>query len=203
MIITGPEIVAVRERTAAMLRVCDEHGWRRSDWTPQLDVSPWRPECVGPNSLDVHLGTELLTYDLRGRHWIDPLDPPAAAPVRMSFAEPGDDRWFLEPGVLYLGATQERVELHGLVAWVDGRSSLGRLGVQCHMTAGLIDDGFSGAITLEITVVHPTILRPGMRLAQVTFMRVEGVRKPYTGRYANATGPEASKYHLPSGAGGC
>lgn len=175
MILTGPEIRRLWHHDGADL--------------PRLDVTPWQPWCVGPNSLDVHLGSTLLAYALDPAEDIDPLAPPPTYPVPRDVGG-----WRLRPGVLYLGATEERVELHGLVAWVDGRSSVGRLGVQCHMTAGLIDDGFAGAITLEITVVHPTILRPGMRLAQLTFARVEGERQPYRGRYQNAGGPEASKY---------
>lgn len=189
MILSGPEIRRLVEMNQCVA------GTSFLPAMPVLDVTPWRPEYVGPNSLDVHLGPTLLAYAVDPAACIDPLNPPPTYPVPLDV--PGG--WLLHPGRLYLGATQERVELHGLVAWVDGRSSMGRLGVQCHMTAGLIDDGFSGAITLEITVVHPTILRPGMRLAQLTFARVEGERQPYRGRYQSAAGPEASKYHRDGG----
>lgn len=201
MILTGPEIENRYRRTqvykAAFIRPGGElNGCPTLPW---IDVDPWRPECVGPNSLDVHLGDTLICYPLadtaRGA-FLDPLKPPGEMVVlRPNGKGDGEGGWVLWPGRLYLGATAERIECHGVVPWIDGRSSLGRLGVSVHVTAGRGDDGWAGNLTLEITVVHPTILRPGMRLAQVTFMRTEGERRPYSGRYAgDADGPVASRF---------
>ena len=151
-------------------------------------------ETRGPNSLDVTLGDKVLIYDTFGA--IHPRNPPPTVEV-----EPWPDKdvgltWMLHPKTLYLAATAERVELHGVAAVLTGRSSLGRLGIDCHISAGLIDDGFAGNITLEIRVIHPVIVWPGMRFAQLVFEPVQGERAPYRGRYAGATGPEASKFHL-------
>jgi dCTP deaminase len=184
-VLTGPEIQRVVERTKAR-NVDLGH---KSIQLPAIDVDPWRPECCGPNSLDVHLGSTLLRYDMI-EGVIDPRTPPATQVVPLD--QWGE--WDLYPGTLYLGSTEERIECHGVVPWIDGRSSIGRLGVSVHVTAGRGDDGWAGRFTLEITVVHPTILRPGMRLAQVTFMTVEGDRRPYRGRYYGDSGPVASRF---------
>jgi dCTP deaminase len=183
-VLTGPEI-EWRQRP---------EGRSTNKW---LSVEPWRPECVGPNSVDVHLGDELVTYCLGGRepHWIDPIAPPPTEKCLFDHGL-GRDAWYLVPGRVYLGCTVETVELTGFCAWVDGRSSFGRLGVSCHVTAGMIDDGFRGRITLEITVVHPTILWPGIRLAQLSFSPVVGQRRPYKGRYQDDAGPVASRFHV-------
>jgi dCTP deaminase len=198
-ILTGPEIERVVTRTRA-----DKAAGKRPGCLPWIDVTPFDPAMCGPNSYDVRLGDTLLTYDLTHSPAIDPNKPPPtkAKPlcdVRWCGCYGG---WLLSPRRLYLGATAERIACHGVVPWIDGRSSVGRLGVSVHVTAGRGDDGWPGPgrepapFTLEITVVHPTILRPGMRLAQLTFMRVEGERRPYAGRYGEATAaPVASRFH--------
>lgn len=203
-VLTGPEIAYRVWRT----REYKSRGFTadRAPALPWIDVEPWRPDMCGPNSLDVHLGDTLIRYPLadtaRGA-FLDPLKPPAEMVTVKTHDEGG---WVLWPGTLYLGATAERVECHGVVPWIDGRSSVGRLGVSVHVTAGRGDDGWPGPgrepapFTLEITVVHPTILRPGMRLAQLTFMTVTGDRAPYRGRYGEATAaPVASRFHLDGG----
>jgi dCTP deaminase len=192
-VLTGPEIQRIVERTKA-----DKADTRckvapLSEAMPAIDVAPWRPECCGPNSLDVHLADTLLRYDLAHGRAIDPDNPPGTLPVA-TFSRGGRAGWLLYPGTLYLGATEERIECHGVVPWIDGRSSIGRLGVSVHVTAGRGDDGWAGRFTLEITVVHPTILWPGMRLAQVTFMTTVGDRRPYRGRYYGDSGPVASRF---------
>jgi deoxycytidine triphosphate deaminase len=188
-VLTGPEIQRVVERTKA--RNVDL-GYK-SIQLPAIDVDPWRPECAGPNSLDVHLGSTLLRYDLPHGRAINPSSPPKTTPLA-TVLHGGLEGWLLYPGVLYLGATEERAELHGVCAQLTGRSSLGRLGVDCHVSAGLIDDGFAGNITLEIRVIHPIILWPGMRFAQLVFEHVVGDRRPYRGRYYGDSGPVASRF---------
>ena len=127
---------------------------------------------------------------------IDPAKPPEteSIPACIYSGEGRPSGWLLVPGTLYLGATYERIELHGVCAQLTGRSSLGRLGVDCHVSAGLIDDGFAGNITLEIRVIHPIILWPGMRLAQLVFESIVGDRRPYRGRYYGDSGPVASRF---------
>lgn len=200
-ILTGPEI----EYRIRLSRDSKARGYTAASarFLPWIDVEPWRPEMCGPNSLDVHLGDTLVRYEIGGVNpdVIDPANPPAVVDIPAAVYS-GKDRprgWLLEPGVLYLGATAELVELHGVAAMLTGRSSLGRLGVDCHISAGLIDDGFAGNITLEIRVVHPIILRPGMRFAQLVFEPVQGERRPYRGRYQNDAGPVASRFHFDGG----
>ncbi len=161
---------------------------------PWIDIDPWLPQFCGPNSLDVHLGDKLLAYDYSGA--IDPECPPKTFEIEPWPEHDGRVSWMLHPKTLYFGSTVERIECHGVVPWIDGRSSMGRLGVSVHITAGRGDDGFSGNFTFEITVVHPIILRPGMRIAQLTFMETKGERRPYQGRYKGptATGPVASRF---------
>jgi dCTP deaminase len=81
----------------------------------------------------------------------------------------------------------------GLVPWLDGRSSVGRLGISVHSTAGRGDDGFFGRWTLEVSVVHPVRVYPGMKVGQVTFFDLRGERRPYRGKYQNQDAAVASK----------
>lgn len=193
-VLTGPEIAYRVVQT----RDYKARGFTgdRAPMLPWIDVEPFNPEFAGPNSLDVTLGDTLLIYDMIASDVIDPDAPPGTLKLMMPHSEHRRTGWLLKPGRLYLGATAERVELHGVAAMLTGRSSLGRLGVDCHVSAGLIDDGFAGNITLEIRVVHPIILRPGMRFAQLVFEPAQGERRPYRGRYQNDAGPVASRFHL-------
>ena len=190
-VLSGPEIV----------RCVTNFKEGKRTWGPRgapyaVDVDPFDPDQAGPNSYDLRLGPDLIRYVL----W-----PTGASPIPGTYLDPKEDNptvpcvpnpdgsFFLEPGVLYLGSTVERTYCENLIPWVDGRSSVGRLGVQVHMTAGRGDDGFNGRWTLEITCVHPVRLYPGMRIAQVTFFTLEGERKPYSGRYGNQGGPTPSR----------
>lgn len=137
-ILTGPAIEAVVRRTR------DDKAHCRLGVMPWINVEPFDPAMCGPNSYDVHLGPTLLRYDTRHGHYIDPDHPPAATPLAAVVGLDRLPRWYLKPGVLYLGATAERVECHGVVPWIDGRSSVGRLGISVHVTAGRGDDGWPG-----------------------------------------------------------
>lgn len=110
--------------------------------------------------------------------------------------------WILEPRVLYLGETAEWTETKGFVPYIDGRSSLGRLGVFCHATAGRGDNGFRGRFTLELSVVEAVILYPGDRWFQLTYHTVEGEHSLYSGRYQDDEGPEPSKAFVSPGTTG-
>jgi len=107
----------------------------------------------------------------------------------------------LKPGEFLLACTQEEVTLSPhIAARVEGKSSLGRLGVQVHITAGFIDPGFGGQITLEIANVAPwaVMLYPGMPIAQIVFEPVSAPERDYTitGRYCGQRGPTESRYTL-------
>src|SRR4051794_5005072 len=110
-----------------------------------------------------------------------------------------DDVFILHPGEFVLGSTAERVALpDDLVARLEGKSSLGRLGLLIHSTAGYIDPGFDGTITLELSNVArlPISIYPGMPIGQISFLQMTTpVERPYQGKYQGQRGPTASAYH--------
>jgi dCTP deaminase len=163
-----------------------------------IRISPFDRRWVGPNSVDLHLGDRLCSYARRqGRRKVRgvwAIDSRAPAPPLRDVKPLKDGGWLLLPGVLYLGHTLETTWARGFVPVLDGRSSLGRLGVFCHITAGLGDDEWEGQWTTEHTVVEPVILYPGDRLFQLTFTRVDGAeRRPYPGRYQFQAGVTPSR----------
>jgi dCTP deaminase len=196
VILTGPEIA--RHVTAHRTQL--DCGGLVSE--PFIDIDPFNPEHVGPNSYDLTLAPQVVTYDLgmptmgsfgvtvAGR---DYLDARVENPTKVTAL--GPDGGLFVPGALYLCSTVERTACAGFVPSIETRSSLARLGVSCHLSAGWGDDGFDGQWTLEITVVHPVILYPGMRVCQVAFSPTVGERKPYKGKYQLQVGPVPSKCH--------
>ena len=149
---------------------------RNQYYAGNLIIEPFEEACVGPNSYDVHLGEELFCYtettldsrkDNRG--------------VAFKIHEGG---LVLLPGQLYLGHTVEYTESPNHIPMYEGRSSLGRLGVSSHVTAGFGDIGFKGTWTLEITVIRPVRVYAGMRIGQLYWHRPEGVvLSRYEGKY--------------------
>ena len=187
-ILTGPEI---RRRVEAR--------------DGSIVIDPFDPAKCGANSVDVHLGDELRVYQT-GRYklketTIDPLAPPPTVvhPLLTGHkARPA--AWKLTPGRVYLASTREYTETHGLVPVLYGRSSIGRLGLFVHVTAGFGDDGFKGWWVLELVATQPVLVRPGMRIGQIVYHTLEGDRAPYQGRYQNQPAtPVASRFHLPEG----
>lgn len=163
-----------------------------------IRVDPYAPENVGPCSLDLTLGDQVLVYpdsmermNPFGRFWGKALL--VDAPNRTEHHVFAGDRIALTPGVLYLACTRERVCTKRYAGVLHGRSSLGRLGVEVHQTAGFIDPGFDGVITLEVTVVHPVELVAGMRICQLTFEELQGEVELYRGKYQNAPTVESSR----------
>ena len=192
-ILTGPEIRRIVERTKAA---------KASNYPPPLpsiDITPFDPTRVGPNSVDLRLADKLLVYEMPTVfEWTGSLSS------RLSSREPnetveidisGKSGFTLFPGTLYLGSTMEFTETHGLVPVIETRSSLARLGVSAHLSAGFGDDGWAGCWTLELTVVHPVKLWAGDRICQVAFHTIEGERQPYKGKYRGSEGTVASRMH--------
>lgn len=141
-------------------------------------IEPFDPDRLGSNSYDVALGDELAEYDLADG---DTLDAKRSCPLRYTRIPP--EGLLLRPGILYLGATRERTESRGLRPDVAGKSSIGRLGIHIHVTAGLGDAGFDGYFTLEIHVVVPVVVYAGMPCGQVTWTTIAGgVKRPYGSR---------------------
>lgn len=146
-----------------------------------------------PASLDLHLGQSLLRlpYGLT-------IDPERDQSASWQAVPPREDgRWWLGQNCLYLGVTEEEISLPGdVVGLLHGISSLGRLGLLVHVTAGVVDPGWTGRLTLELVSLGGTILlRPGMRVAQLTLHRLDRLAtRPYAGKYLSDRDPVPSRY---------
>jgi dCTP deaminase len=127
---------------------------------------------IQPASIDLRLGFDFQTFNFTQVALIDPLDPESFAHLTTQVHLSQDDRFIVHPGEFILATTLEHVEVPGdLVARLEGRSSVGRLGIVIHSTAGYIDPGFKGTVTLEISNlgVLPVALYPLMRICQIAF----------------------------------
>jgi dCTP deaminase len=136
---------------------------------------------VQPASVDLRLGTSFRVFHNHRISAIDLADPPKNLTELVEIAD--TDSFVIHPGEFVLGRTQERVELpNDIVARIEGKSSLGRLGLIVHATAGFVDPGFKGTLTLEITNLTrvPIILWPGKPIAQLSFMTLDqAAERPY------------------------
>jgi dCTP deaminase len=157
-----------------------------------IQIDPLVEAHVNPGSVDLTLGDQIATYEVPQRlHGVlDSRQPMDITTWR--FTSHGGV--VLRPGVGYLMHTAERVGSRKYVPVLDGKSSIGRLFIQVHATAGYGDTGFFGQWTLEVTVTHPVRVYAGMRIAQMRFHEVVGAITYYKGNYANdAAGPVASR----------
>ena len=136
-----------------------------------IDIKPFNRNQLGSNSYDLGLSEHLLVYDLPW-HLDAALDCKKDNPVRR-FKIP-DEGYVLEPGELYLGSTIEHTISKGVMPYISGKSSIGRLGIAVHITAGTGDIGFRGHWTLEITVIKPIRVYAGMPFAQILYNVVLG-----------------------------
>ena len=141
-------------------------------------IEPFNRSSLGTNSYDVHLGSTLAVYVDRE------LD--ARKHNQIKYIEIGDEGFVLQPGVLYLGVTQEYTETHNAVPFLEGKSSIGRLGIDIHATAGKGDVGFCNTWTLEISCVQPVRVYPGMPIGQLIYFTVEGEIENYYNKKSNA-----------------
>ena len=129
-------------------------------------LKPYDRDCLGTNSYDVHLSRHLATYKNRV------LD--ARAHNEIIHFEIPEEGFVLEPQINYLGSTVEYTESHNSVPFLEGKSSVGRLGIDIHATAGKGDVGFCNYWTLEISVKQPVRVYEGMPIGQLIYFRVEG-----------------------------
>lgn len=156
---------------------------------------------VQPASVDLRLGSEFLEFQRTNIPCIHPDDAGEVDDYVRETNVPDGEKFVLHPGDFVLGTTRERVEIPpDLVAHVEGRSSLGRLAVVVHATAGLADPGYEGQITLELSNLGnaPVALTPGMRISQLTFTRLTSpADRPYgadrDSKYQGQSGPQASR----------
>lgn len=165
MILTGPEIQ------------------RRID--KDIFIEPFREQQLNPNSYNLRLHEDLMVYESRE---LDMAKPNAAEPLKIP-----DEGLLLEPHRLYLGRTLERTETYNLVPMLEGRSSVGRLGLFVHVTAGFGDVGFKGFWTLEIFAVQPIRIYKHVEICQIFYHTITGEQKTYdSGKYQNNTGIQPS-----------
>lgn len=144
----------------------------------QIVIEPFRQDCLGTNSYDVHLGKYLAIYtdhvlDARKHNTIQHFEIP-------------EEGFVMKPGTLYLGVTEEYTETHHTVPFLEGKSSIGRLGIDIHATAGKGDVGFCNTWTLELSCVQPVRIYAGMPIGQLIYFKVDGNINNYYNRKPNA-----------------
>lgn len=169
----------------------------------RLSIDPFDPHSVQPSSVDLRLDNRFRVFQsTRHTH----IDPRVDQPDLTELLTVGDDRPFvLQPGQFCLGNTHEEIALpNDLVGRLEGKSSLGRLGLVIHSTAGYVDPGFRGRLTLELSnaAALPILLYPGMKIGQLSFLQLSTpADQPYgsgtlKSKYQGQDEPTASRIHL-------
>jgi dCTP deaminase len=147
----------------------------------RLRIEPWDPGLVQPASVDLLLGGSFRVFHNHRTAAIDLRDPPTNLTELIEISD--DEAFVIHPGEFVLGVTREWVSLpDDIVARIEGKSSIGRLGLIVHATAGFVDPGFAGTLTLEITNLTrvPIKLWPGLPIAQLSFMGLDqAAERPY------------------------
>ena len=155
-------------------------------------------EQIKSVGVDLRLGSEFRLFRLNHKSHIDPSEDSFDELTEIVKGEEGKD-FILHPGEFILGVTKEYIELPSdIMARIDGRSSLGRMGIIVHSTAGRVDPGFKGTLTLEITNIGklPVNLYPGMRFCSLVFEKLDSpVKRDYSkiGKYSGQNGPVGSR----------
>jgi dCTP deaminase len=179
-----------------------DHDIRAEIEDKRVVLDPYDAEMVQPSSIDVRIDRYFRLFD---NHKYPVIDPSQPQPDLTRLVEvPNDEPFVLHPGEFVLASTYEVVTLpDDIAARLEGKSSLGRLGLLTHSTAGFIDPGFSGHVTLELSNVAtlPIMLWPGMKIGQLCFFRLSSpAENPYGSathgsRYQGQRGPTASLSH--------
>ena len=148
-------------------------------------IDPFDAQHLNPNSYNLTLHDEMLTYE---EVVLDMRYPNRTRRIKIP-----DEGLVLSPNQLYLGRTAERTATHNLVPMIEGRSSVGRLGLFVHVTAGFGDVGFQGYWTLEMFAVQPVRIYPGVRICQIFYHQIEGQITEYASdKYQNNQGIQPS-----------
>lgn len=156
---------------------------------------------LGSNSIDLRLGSSFRVFEHSKYAYIDPFDKDASSAVTREIKVKKDERFIIQPGDFVLGTTIEYIEVPGdMLGNLEGRSSIGRLGVIIHSTAASVECGFRGHITLELANMGkmPVALYPGMRICSISFAQLSSPADiPYykkkSAKYAGQKGPDESK----------
>jgi len=169
----------------------------------RVRIEPYDPTMVQPSSIDVRLDRYFRVFE---NHRYPHIDPAVEQPDLTRMIEtPGDEPFILHPGEFVLASSYEVISLpEDIASRLEGKSSLGRLGLLTHSTAGFIDPGFSGHVTLELSNVAtlPIKLWPGMKIGQLCMFRLTSpAERPYGtsgvgSRYQDQRGPTPSRSYL-------
>jgi dCTP deaminase len=169
----------------------------------RIVIDPFEASNVQPSSVDVRVDRQFRVFHNARYPFIDVRQPMDDLTELVEITD--DEPFILHPGEFVLGQTLERVTLpDDLVARLEGKSSLGRLGLLIHSTAGFVDSGFSGNLTLELSNVAnlPITIYHGMPIGQISFMRMDGpVERPYGSgeagsKYQGQAEPTPSRFYL-------
>jgi dCTP deaminase len=169
----------------------------------RIVIDPFDASRIQPSSVDLTVDNRFRVFNNARYPYIDVRKP--MEDLTSLVTVEGDEPFILHPGEFVLGQTLERITLpNDLVARLEGKSSLGRLGLLIHSTAGFVDSGFSGNLTLELSNVAnlPITIYHGMPIGQISFMRMDGpVDRPYgsqeTGsKYQGQAEPTPSRFYL-------
>ncbi len=169
----------------------------------RIEIDPLDESCIQPSSVDLHLDRYFRVFLNHTSRVIDVKEDQENL-TELVKVDPDDEPFILHPGEFVLGSTSERVKLpDDLVARLEGKSSLGRLGLLIHSTAGFVDAGWDGHLTLELSNVAtlPITLYPGMKIGQISFlMMTSPADKPYGSKevgskYQGQRGPTPSRYY--------
>jgi len=169
----------------------------------RIGLTPLNLELLQPSSIDVRLDRFFRLFDNHKYPFIDPREQQDELTRFVEVAS--DEAFILHPGEFVLGSTFEYVSLpNDIAARLEGKSSLGRLGLLTHSTAGFVDPGFQGHVTLELSNVAtlPIKLWPGMKIGQLCFFQLSSPSEnpygseKYGSRYQGQRGPTASRSHL-------
>ena len=151
----------------------------------EIIIEPFNESALNPNSYNLTLHNELVVYD--------EMNLDMREENRTSTIEIPESGLLLKPGILYLGRTREYTETYSYVPMLEGRSSVGRLGLSVHVCAGFGDVGFKGYWTLEFHCVQPLKIYPGVGICQIYYHSIEGEYDPYvSGKYQNNKGIQPS-----------
>jgi dCTP deaminase len=167
----------------------------------RIEIDPFDESCVQPSSVDLHVDSVFRVFHNARYPFIDVRKPMEDLTERVEV--PSGEAFILHPGEFVLGATRERIRLpDDLVARLEGKSSLGRLGLLIHSTAGYVDPGWDGYLTLELSNVAnlPITIYPGMKIGQISFFRLTtAADTPYGSsevgsKYQGQRGPTPSRF---------
>jgi dCTP deaminase len=166
----------------------------------RIKIDPFDDSCIQPSSVDLHVDQY---FRLFRNHTSRVIDVREDQEDLTELVDTGEEPLILHPGEFVLGSTEEKVTLPSdLVARLEGKSSLGRLGLLIHSTAGFVDAGWDGHLTLELSNVAnlPITVYPGMKIGQISFLQMTtAADKPYgsdglKSKYQGQWGPTPSRY---------